>query len=129
MKTTREALKTPIKVLLVTTLVIVLLGLGAFSVIKVGALQGSNGEITLEKATDIALKDAGFQKDEVSILKTKPDRDNGINKYDIEFLVDGIEYDYEIDAQTGEILKKDVPKAPAAATTTSASTSSSVPSS
>ena len=108
MKTTREALKTPIKVLLVTTLVIVLLGIGAFSVTKVGALQGSNGEITLEKATDIALKDAGFQKNEVSILKTKPDRDNGINKYDIEFLVDGIEYDYEIDATSGRIVKKEL---------------------
>ena len=108
MKTTREALKTPIKVLLVTALVIVLLGIGAFSVTKVGALQGSNGEITLEKATDIALKDAGFQKDEVSILKTKPDRDNGINKYDIEFLVDGIEYDYEINALTGAVIERDV---------------------
>lgn len=108
MKTTREALKTPIKVVLVTALVIVLLGLGAFSVSKVGALQGSNGDITLEKAIDIALKDAGFESSEATITKSKPDRDDGINKYDVEFLVDGIEYDYEIDATNGRIIKKEL---------------------
>ena len=108
MKTTREALKTPIKVVLVTALVIVLLGLGAFSVSKVGALQGSNGDITLEKAIEIALKDAGFESSEATITKSKPDRDDGINKYDVEFLVDGIEYDYEIDATNGRIIKKEL---------------------
>ena len=71
MKTTRETLKTPIKVVLVTSLVILLLGLGAFSVMSVGALQGSNGSITLDKATEIALKDAGFEKSEVTNYKDK----------------------------------------------------------
>lgn len=122
MKTTREALKTPIKVVLVTALVIVLLGLGAFSVSKVGALQGSNGDITLEKAIDIALKDAGFESSEATITKSKPDRDDGINKYDVEFLVDGIEYDYEIDATNGRIIKKERDREYIAAPSTTPST-------
>lgn len=105
---TRETLKTPIKMVLVSLLVIVLLGLGAFSVMKVGALQGTSGEITLDKATEIALKDAGFEKGEVTVLKSKPDRDNGINKYEVEFLIDGIQYDYDIDATNGRIIKKEL---------------------
>ena len=108
MKNKREVLKTPIKILLVSGLVIVLLGLGAFSLARVGALQDSNGEITLDQAVDIALKDAGFAKEGVSFLKSKPDSDDMISKYDIEFLAGGIEYDYEIDAMTGTVIEKDV---------------------
>ena len=108
MKNKREVLKTPTKVLLVSGLIIVLLVLGAFSLTRVGALQGSNEAITLDQAVDIALKDAGFTKEGVSFLKSKPDRDDMISKYDIEFQINGIEYDYEIDATTGAVIEKDV---------------------
>ena len=80
--------------------------------------------ITKEKALEIALADTGLKQNEIQDLDIELDKDEGTVHYDVDFEKDDKDYDYEIDAQTGEILKKDVPKAPAA-TTTSASTSSS----
>lgn len=62
-------------------------------------------DIGLEKAKDIALKHAGLKKGEVTKLKAEKDRDDGIVKYDVEFEKGRVEYDYEISAETGKILK------------------------
>ena len=75
-------------------------------------LQGNNttnisGKITLEKAKEIALKHAGLKSDEVSFVETESGMDNGIEKYDIEFYHNNKEYDYEINATNGEIIKYD----------------------
>lgn len=58
-------------------------------------------------AKDIALKDAGTSADQVQYLWTKMDYDNGKAVYDVEFVVNGVEYDYEIDAVSGTILSVD----------------------
>lgn len=61
--------------------------------------EESKFEINREEAKDIALKDAGV--DEVRGVKVELDED----KYEVEFVTkDGIEYSYEIDATSGEIL-------------------------
>lgn len=65
----------------------------------------STTEITAEKAKEIALKHAGLKESEVTRLKAERDRDDGIVKYDIEFEKGRMEYDYEINAETGKILK------------------------
>ena len=62
--------------------------------------------IGLEKAKSIALKDAGVSG--VTFVKAKLDSDDGVRVYDIEFYKDNVEYDYEIDAATGQILEKDL---------------------
>ena len=62
--------------------------------------------IGLEKAKSIALKDAGVSG--VTFVKLKLDSDDGVRVYDIEFYKDNVEYDYEIDAATGQILEKDL---------------------
>lgn len=85
--------------------------------------------ITKEKALEIALADAGLKQNEIQDLDIELDKDEGTVHYDVDFEKDDKDYDYEIDAQTGEILKKDVPKAPAATTTASSNTSSSTTSS
>ena len=68
----------------------------------------SDGQITLEEAKEIALNHAGLTADGVTFIKGKLERDDGREKYDIEFYTsDFREYDYEIDPQTGEILSYD----------------------
>lgn len=59
--------------------------------------------ITEEAATQIALKDAGLNEGAAKAYTIELDRDD--NKYEIEFFAKGIEYEYEVDASTGEILK------------------------
>ena len=68
----------------------------------------SDGQVTLEEAKEIALNHAGLSADGVTFIKGKLGRDDGREKYDIEFYTsDFKEYDYEIDPQTGEILSYD----------------------
>lgn len=63
--------------------------------------------ITKEEAISIALVDAGFSESQVTRLKAEFDYDDGRPEYEVEFQKDGFEYDYEIHAETGNILHKD----------------------
>lgn len=63
--------------------------------------------IDLETAKVTAIGAAGFTADEVSFLSAELDKRNGIEYYDIDFSANGNEYDYDIDALTGEILSFD----------------------
>lgn len=71
--------------------------------------QNTTGNlITEDKAKEIALNHAGLKSDEVTFIKTGLERDDGKQKYEVEFYsADRKEYDYEIDASTGEILSYD----------------------
>lgn len=69
-----------------------------------GNVNGTN--ITLEEAKNIALKHSGLSN--VYFTKAKLDYENGKKIYEIEFVLNGKEYEYEIDANNGSILKFDV---------------------
>ena len=58
-------------------------------------------------AKEIAFTDAGISAEQVQYLWSKMDYDNGKAVYDVEFVVNGVEYDYEIDAVSGTILSVD----------------------
>ena len=60
--------------------------------------------ITLDEAKNIALKHAGFTADQVTALHAEYEIEHGIPQYDVEFHHQHWEYDYEINADTGEIL-------------------------
>lgn len=62
-------------------------------------------QLTRDEAINIALKDAGLKKDQVYDLDAELDRDNGVLHYDVDFEAGGYDYDYEIDAATGKILR------------------------
>ena len=64
-----------------------------------------SSDITKEKAKRIALTHAGASEDKIQRLELKADWEDGRQVYEIEFDFEGLEYDYEIDANTGEILK------------------------
>ena len=66
-----------------------------------------------DRAKEIALKDAGVSAADATFLHAHLDRDDRVIDYDVEFYYDGKEYDYEINAYTGDILEKSVEREPA----------------
>lgn len=60
--------------------------------------------ITEEEAKNIALEHAGFTADQVTGLRVELEYDHGRQEYDVSFREGYWEYDYEIDAQSGQIL-------------------------
>ena len=64
----------------------------------------AQAKISYDQAKSIALKDAGLTAENVSFLRNELDRDDGILKYEVEFTKDGVEYEYDINADSGEIL-------------------------
>ena len=70
------------------------------------AQNNANGAVTLEEAVNIALKDAGFTAADVIFTKKAQDTDDGVQKYEIEFTNGGYEYEYDINASTGQIIEK-----------------------
>ncbi len=64
-------------------------------------------DVGLEKAKNVALRDAGLSASQVKFVKAHVDFDDGRKVYDIEFYHNNVEYDYEIDAATGKIREKD----------------------
>lgn len=71
-------------------------------------LSGRNEPaITKEQAKTIALAEAGVTEDKIREYEIELDRDNGVLHYDIEFKVGNVEYEYEIDAQTGDICERE----------------------
>ena len=70
--------------------------------------QAAATAVTEEQARETALSHAGLTADQVTFVRSKLDRDDGRLMYDVEFYTSGYkEYDYEIDASTGEILSYD----------------------
>ena len=64
--------------------------------------------LTADQAKDKALAHAGLKADQVTFVKSKLDWDDGRQVYDVEFYTsDYKEYDYEIDASTGEVVSYD----------------------
>ena len=72
------------------------------------ATQQQNVQLTKQQALDIALKHAGVSQSDVRMTKVKQDYEHGKLVYEIEFRIGRTEYEYEIDAYTGDIRKYDM---------------------
>ncbi|MCI8466419.1 MAG: hypothetical protein HFI63_11325 [Lachnospiraceae bacterium] len=66
-----------------------------------------SGQISLETAQQTALSDAGLSASKVTYKKAELDYDGRTPVYEIEFYTGTHEYDYEIDAISGEIRQKE----------------------
>lgn len=64
--------------------------------------------ISVDQAKNIALGQAGLSASGVNFGKTKLENDDGRAEYEIEFYSGTTEYDYTIDAVTGNVLEYDV---------------------
>lgn len=66
---------------------------------------GKSDLITEEEVMEIVLKDAGFKPDEVVFKQVKLETDDGITFYDVVFYAADTEYEYDVDPETGGIIK------------------------
>ncbi len=68
----------------------------------------AGGRITEEEALAAALAHAKLEKEQVKwVKKIKLDYERGRMVYEVEFFHDGFDYEYDIDAETGKVLKFD----------------------
>ena len=75
------------------------------SVFVLAGCASTEVKISEDKAKEIALADAGLKSEDVTFRRIEKDRDNGKIIYEIEFHTkDMMEYDYEIDAETGTVI-------------------------
>ena len=68
--------------------------------------QVSGGTLTKDEALAKALEHANLKKDQVDyIKKVELDYEHGRKIYEVRFYKDGYEYEYDIDAESGKVLK------------------------
>ena len=72
---------------------------------KPSAPSGAAQDIGYAKAKSIALDHAGVSENEAYDMEIELDDEDGTLVYEVEFKSGGMEYDYEIDAASGAILK------------------------
>ena len=70
--------------------------------------QGNAQGIDVEQAKSIAVQNAGFNMSNVTFTKQKYDFDDGMAKWEIEFVVNTNKYEYDISAANGTILKSKI---------------------
>ena len=68
----------------------------------------TSGMITEEEAKQTAMSHAGFSADQITFTKSKLDVEDGVTVYEVEFKANGSEYEYEIDATTGNVIKSEI---------------------
>ena len=69
------------------------------------AASSQSGELlSAEQAQNAALTHAGLTSDQVTGMRSELDRDDGRQLYEVEFYSGPMEYDYEIDAYSGEVI-------------------------
>ena len=74
-----------------------------------GSSQAADAsQISEDDAKRIALEQAGISEKQASYLHVKKDWDDGYVLYEGKFFYNELEYEFEIDAQTGRILEWDV---------------------
>ena len=72
------------------------------------APSGTVQDIGYAKAKSIALNHAGLRENQAYDMDIELDDEDGTLVYEIEFKSGNMEYDYEIDARTGAVLKHEV---------------------
>ncbi len=65
----------------------------------------TKNQISASEAKNIALDHAGLKTEDVVFAKVELDRDDGKYVFEIEFISGKYEYDYEIDAENGNIIE------------------------
>ncbi len=77
-----------------------------------------SADIGEEAAKAAAFSHAGVKEADVTLLRVVRDYDDGRLEYDVEFRVGNIEYEYEIDGETGAVISYDRETVGQAGTTT-----------
>lgn len=88
-----------------------------------GTASAATSGISLDRAKEIALADAGVSASDVTYKKAKKDTDDGVAVYDIEFYTASAEYEYEIRVSDGVITDRSQEAHQTSGTQTSSGTS------
>lgn len=80
--------------------------LGTGGTIAAGRIAENNA-IGKEAAQNFAYIDAGILPDVVTWARTQFDFENGVFVYNVEFIADGVKYDYDIKAVDGTVIAKE----------------------
>lgn len=64
--------------------------------------------VSIDKAKEIVLAHAGVAPDAAWFGEVDADREKGVLVYELEFYADGIEYEYKVNAASGEVLKSKI---------------------
>ena len=96
-------MKKTIKTVLIVLLALILI---AAVVCAVLLINYNNTYIGAKRALEIALEDAGLEAREIIDQEAEFERTRYDAWYEVEFEKHGMEYDYSIDALTGDILHK-----------------------
>ncbi len=80
---------------------------GTSAVEKVSSLGSASEKAYIgeEKAKEAAFAHAGVSGQDITFYEMDMDLEKGVMVYEIEFKCGGFEYEYDIDAQTGDIIK------------------------
>ncbi len=94
----------------VTTGICALAAVAVLGTVSVFALTEAkkSSSIGTDRAESFAFADAGVDPASARVTRTEFDYDHGVFVYEIEFYVDGVEYDYSIDASTGAVVKREI---------------------
>lgn len=68
----------------------------------------TNGKFDKESAKAIALEHAGLKEADVNFTKVKTDIEKGVKYFEVDFNTATSRYEYDINAETGEIVKYDI---------------------
>lgn len=79
--------------------------------------QNKSSILNPEEAQAVALNHAAVTAEQVTLLHTRYEVDDGVPEYEVEFRYENLEYDYTIHAETGEILEFDQERESTIATT------------
>lgn len=79
-------------------------GLSDSSVSQTGTAS-AKAYISADDAKSAAYAHAGVSASDVAYVKTDFDSEHGVMVYEVEFYAGNVEYEYDINAQTGEIVK------------------------
>lgn len=71
-----------------------------------GVKDLTKDSISQDKAKEIALKDADIKEKDTSMMSIQKEMDGAISTYEVKFTANNKEYDYTINAKTGEIIEK-----------------------
>ena len=71
------------------------------------AEQAADSAITEDQAKEIALADAGADAASAVFKKSGLEMDDGVQQYEFEFFANDMEYSYDIDVATGNILSRE----------------------
>ena len=69
--------------------------------------NATTASIPLDEAKNIALTNANLTEDAVQFLRTEQEYDDGVLVYEIDFTHGDYEYDYKINANTGDVVSYD----------------------